>query len=415
MRRVDVLVIGNGPRAVAVADHALSLGLSTVIASAGTIVGGDKKLIYETYECTRLNLAVKPRILQIEGATYTMELGFVSLVIAPEPAVGLQSEKDNPYGSLENSFYTSRREDDHCCEEFFTDECMEILMIRNAHIIAQPNSILSLCSSSVLRYLQASANLKIHTQESTGNNQENLLKSHQIFAPVDPIKLAKVSITARHGAKTALSIRKCTCKKTQLFFETTVPRVYVLKASYPVVQQADEIFRRQVFPCHIYQQKHPQGRMIIEYSPGRRIILYGKQKKTLDNNRNMYITVRLPSRGDCEQESEIYVTQLGVVLGFVLFLPEMADLIAPLTLCCDNNFSIVRLLSCLESMSQEIDNKQAHLAELVLAYYKETSNDKTVYKALQMSFRYRGMIKALLLLSPILLLAALMICALLIF
>lgn len=416
MRKVDVLVIGSGSKAIAVADHALSLGLSTAITSTESVTTGNRQPMHEIYECATLSLDVKSRILQAEGGTYRVRLGFVSLIIAPEPAVGLQAKNSNLHESLENSIHTLRKDDDQCHERFFTDECMEISMIRNAQIITEPNSLLNLCSPSVLEYLRASANLKIHIYDfNRGDNLDNFLETRQIYRPVDPISLAKISTVTKGEKRAALSIYKGACGKNRTFLQTNVPRVYVLRVSYPAIQQADEIFRRQVFPCHLYQQKHLHSRMSIEYSPGRKVMLYGQQQKTLCKNRSMCITVRLQTRGDPEQISEVYLTQLGVVLGFALFLPEMTDLVTPLMLCCDNSFSIVRLLHCQDSTPQEIDEKQAHLTELVLGYYKETSSDKTVYKALQMSFRHRGIVNALLLFSPVLLLAALMVCALLIF
>lgn len=416
MRRVDVLVIGNGPRAIAVADHALSLGLSTVIVSAESMADGGVKALHEIYERARLSLDIKSRALRAEGTAYTVELVFISLIIAPEPAVGLQVEVGNSHDSLEDSFYvssTSQRSDSQCSEKFFTDECMEISTIRNAHIIVRPSGMLNLCSPSVLEYLQASANLKIHTCESNCDTNHNNL--HEIYAPVDPLKLARISTITKGKTQATLSICRHTRNRNRMFFKTTASRIYILGVSYPVVQQADEIFRRQVFPCRLYQQMHPKSRMSIEYSPGYRIILYGQQQKALCRSHRMYITIRLQSKGDSEQVSEIYLTQLGVVLGFVLFIPEMADLIAPLTLCCNNNFSIVRLLSCWESVSCVADTKQVHVTELVLAYYRETSNDETVYKALHMSFRHRCIVKITLLFSPILLFTAIIICVVLIF
>ncbi|EFO65489.1 Hypothetical protein GLP15_5163 [Giardia lamblia P15] len=416
MRRVDVLVIGSSSKAIAVADHALSLGLSTAIASAESVTSGNRQPMHEIYECATLSLDVKSRTLQAEGSAYRVELGFVSLIIAPELAVGLQAKDGNPHESLENSVYISGKDDNQCHEKFFTDECMEILMIRNAQILARPNSLLSLCSPSVLEYLQVSANLKIHIYDfNCSDSPDKFLRTCQAYRPVDPIALAKISTVTKGKEQITLSICERACRRGRAFFQTNIPRIYVLGTSYPAIQQADEIFRRQVFPYHLYQQKHLHNRMSIEYSPGRKVILYGKQQKTLCKNRSMYIAVRLQARGDPEQISEVYLTQLGIVLGFVLFLPEMTDLVAPLTLCCDNSFSIIRLLHCQDNKSEEIDERQTHLTELVLAYYKEISSDKTVYKALQMSFRHRGVVNVLLLLSPILLLAAFIVCILLIF
>lgn len=419
MRRVDVLIVGNGPRAIAVADHAFSLRLSTAIVSAESVTDGNTQLLHEVYECAHLSLDTKSRILRAEGMAYVVELCFSSLIIAPEPAIGLQAKEDSLHNSLEDSFYTSstyHEYDNQHGTKYFTDDCMEISMIRNAHIIVRPKSILNWCSSSILKYLQESANLKIYTCESNYHTtHDNLPETYQIFAPINPLKLAKVSIISKGKIQPPLSIYKHSRRENRIFFEATASRVYILGASHPVTQQADEIFKMQVFPCRLYQQRRPKGRMTIEYSPGQKIVLYGQQQKALCDNHSMYITIRLQSKGDTDQVSEVYLTQLGVVLGFALFIPEMMDLVAPLILCCNNKLSIVRLLPCWEDNPYDTDTGRTRLTELVLTYYKTISNDEIVSKAIHMSFQHRVIVKIVLFLSPVLLVTTILMCLILIF
>lgn len=118
-----------------------------------------------------------------------------------------------------------RKDDDQCHERFFTDECMEILIIRNAQIITEPNSLLNLCSPSVLEYLRASANLKIHIYDfNRGDNPDNLLETCQIYRPIDPISLAKISTVTKgeneqHFPSTRAHVERIKHFSKQMFLE----------------------------------------------------------------------------------------------------------------------------------------------------------------------------------------------------
>lgn len=177
------------------------------------------------------------------------------------------------------------------------------------------------------------------------------------------------------------------------------PKAYTLIDDVPIEAQMDLLIRSYLLPpcfnrCRISKATR------LRLTPDHTLLVYGMTYLNLKGQG--HLTLSVPH--DTDHTSLVYVTQMGVIMGMELFLPEASPLCAALIPACERQQSIVNLLS--------IPDQQ--ISKLVQAYYRELLRDETMKHAVQLGFRHHRAIRVLVFLGPLLFFLVILTCVLLI-
>ncbi|TNJ27859.1 hypothetical protein GMRT_12667 [Giardia muris] len=177
------------------------------------------------------------------------------------------------------------------------------------------------------------------------------------------------------------------------------PKAYLLLEDVPIEAQLDLLIRNYLLPpcfnrCRITKATR------LRLTPDHSLLVYGMTYLNLKGQGHLTLSIS----HDTNHTSLVYTTQMGVVMGMELFLPEATSLCAALIPACERQQSIISLLSIPDSQ----------VSQLVQCYYRELTRDETMRYAIQLGFRHYKVIRALVFLAPLLILLVILTCFLLI-